>query len=74
MLRIPASATNDAAVNSNGIKMLLDNGLIIFFNNGQPTFLNGPRSLSNNPTDCIVLYICVVDNFTLADELFAKAF
>ena len=42
-----------AAVNPNGIKTLLANGLITFFISGDPIFSNGPRSLPRNPLDCI---------------------
>ena len=42
---IPASAADAAAVNPNGIKTLLANGLITFFINGNPVFNNGPRNL-----------------------------
>ena len=37
-LCIPASATDAAAVNPNGIKTLLGNGLIKFFINSNPFF------------------------------------
>ena len=40
---IPASAADAAAVNPNGIKTLLANGLITFFINGNLVFNNGPR-------------------------------
>ena len=40
-LCIPASASDSAAVNSNGIKTLLANGLITFFTNGNTAFNNG---------------------------------
>ena len=42
---IPASAADATAVNPNGIKTLLANGLITFFINGNPVFNNGPRNL-----------------------------
>ena len=56
-LCIPASAADAAAVNPNGIKTLLANGLIIFFINGNHVVINGPRNLPRNPTDCIILGI-----------------
>ena len=56
-LRIPASAADAAAVNPNGIKMLLANGLVTFFISVNPVFSNGPRSLPKNPPDCIILDI-----------------
>ena len=46
---IPALAADAAAVNPNGIKTLLANGLITFFINRNPVFNNGPRSLPKNP-------------------------
>ena len=41
-LHIPASAA-DAAVNPNGLKNLLANGLIAFFMSGNSIFSNGPK-------------------------------
>ena len=55
LLCITASAADALAVNHNGIKTLLANGLISFFINGNPVFSNRPRSLSRNPPDCIIL-------------------
>ena len=46
-LCIPASATDAAAVNPNGIKTLLANDFITFFINGNPVFSNGPWSLAS---------------------------
>ena len=54
-LCIPASAADAAAVNPNGTKTLLANGLIILFIKGNPVFSNGPKSLPRNPPDCISL-------------------
>ena len=57
-LCIPASAAAaaaTAAVNPNGIKTLLANGLITLFVNGSPVYSNGPRSLPRNSPDCIIL-------------------
>ena len=45
---MPASATDAAAINSNGTKVLLANGLITFFTNGNPVFSNGLRHLPRN--------------------------
>ena len=74
ILWIPASAADAAAVNPNGIKALLANGLFIFFVNGNPGFSNEPRSLLRNPPDCIILNNWVFDNLISVDELFAKAY
>ena len=54
-LCILASAADAAAVIPKGIKMLLANGLIKFFINGNPVFSNRPKSLPRNPPDCIIL-------------------
>ena len=44
------------AVNQNGIKALLANGLITFSIKGNPVFSNLPiRSLPRNPPDCTIL-------------------
>ena len=72
-LCIPASAADAAAVNPNGIKTLLANGLITFFINGTPLFNNGPRSLPRNPPDCTILDNWVFDNLISTDDLLAKA-
>ena len=69
-LPIPASAANAAAVSTNGIKTLLDNSLIQFFNKGNPVFYNGPRSLPWNPFGCIILDNWAFDNIISVDELF----
>ena len=44
-----------AAVNPNGIKTLLANGLSIFLINFHPVFSNGLRILPKNPPDCVIL-------------------
>ena len=62
-----------AAVNCNGIKTLLANGLSKFFNKGNPVFSNGPKSLPKNSPDCPVLCNRVFDICIFADELFRKA-
>ena len=48
---IPASAADAAAVDPNGIKTLLANGLVTFFITCNSVFNNGPRSLPKNPPD-----------------------
>ena len=50
-----ASVADAGAVNSNGIKTLLANGLSIFLIKGNPVFNNGPRILPKNPPDCPIL-------------------
>ena len=49
----PAYAA-DTAVNPNGIKMLLANGLRRFFIKDNSGFSNSPRSLPRNPPDCTI--------------------
>ena len=44
-----------------------------FFIKGIPGFSNGPKSLPRDPPDCPILYNLTIDNFILAEELFAKA-
>ena len=46
-LRIAASVTDATAVNPNGIKTLLANGLSTIFAKGNPVFSNGPKRLAN---------------------------
>ena len=72
-LRIAASVTEAAAVNPNGIKKLLANGLSTFPIKGNPAFSNSPKSLPKNLPDYLILYNWVFDNFILAEKLFAKA-
>ena len=45
---INTSVADAAAVNPNGTKTLLANGVSTFFINGQVTFLNGARKVSNS--------------------------
>ena len=71
-LWIATSVPDAAAVNPNGIKTLLANGLSTFPIKGNPVFSNGPKSLPKNPPDCPILCNWVFDNFILAEELFAN--
>ena len=72
-LWIAASVADTAAINYNGIKTVLANGLSIFFNKGNPIFSNGPKSLPKNSPNCANLCKWVFDCFILSNELFAKA-
>ena len=54
LLWIAAPAT-DAVVNPNGIKTYLAHALTTFFIKDNLVFSNGPRCLSGNPPDCIIL-------------------
>ena len=56
-LCIHAPATGAAAVNPDGMKTFLANGLITFFIGGNPVFSNGPSNLPRNPPDCFILDI-----------------
>ena len=62
-----------AAVNPNGTKTLLGNGETVFFIKGKLNFINGPRSLPRNPSNCTILDSQVFKNLILTDEPFAKA-
>ena len=66
------AAAAAAAANPNGIKTYLTYGLSVFFIKGKPVFSKGPRSLARNTPDCTILDSSVFNNFTLADEIFAK--
>ena len=72
-LCIPASATDAAAVNPNGINTLLANGWITLFINGNPVLSNEPRILPRNLPNCTILDNWVFDSLILTDELCAKA-
>ena len=50
-----ASVADAAAINPNGIKTLLANGLSTFPIKGNPVFSNGPTSLPKNHPDCPIL-------------------
>ena len=50
-----ASVADAAAVNPNGIKAPLANGLSAFPIKGNPVFSNGPKSLPKNPPDYPIL-------------------
>ena len=52
----------------NGIKENLANGLITYFVNGNPVFINGTRSL-----DCIISENWVFDRLMKVDGFLAKA-
>ena len=69
-LCFPASAADGNAANPNGVKTLLANDLSTFLIKGQPTAINGPRSLPRNPPNCTILEAWSLDNFLLADEWF----
>ena len=44
-----------------------------FFINGNPTFINGPRSLPSDLPDYIILDSCIFDTIIFAYESFVKA-
>ena len=71
-LWIAASVADVAAVNPNGIKMLLANSLSKFHIKGNPVFSNGPTNLPKNPPDCLILRNWVFDQFILALKPFAN--
>ena len=49
------------------------NGLSTFSIKGNPVFINGPKSLPKNTSDCPILCNWVFDNFMSADKPFPKA-
>ena len=51
-LWIAVSVADSAAVNPNGIKILLASGLSTFFIKDNPVFSHCPKSLPKNPPDC----------------------
>ena len=55
MLLITASVADAAAVNSNPIRTILASGVSTFFINGKSTFINGPKNLPGNLTNCTIL-------------------
>ena len=65
---IAGSVAGVAAVNPNGIKTFLANGLSTFFIKDNPVFSNGPKSLLKNPPDCPILDNWVFDSFILDDN------
>ena len=67
------SVADADAVNQNGIKTLLANGLSIFLIKGNPVFSNGPKSLPKNPPNCTFLCNWVFNYFLSAEESFGKA-
>ena len=68
-----ASVADAAAVNPNGIKTVLANGLSTFLIKDNPFFSNAPQRLLKNLPHCPILCNLVFDNFILVDEPFAKA-
>ena len=68
-LYVPKTAADAAAVNPEGIKILLADCLITFFVKGNPVFSNGPRSLSRNPPDCIILDNWIFDSEFVSESL-----
>ena len=57
---------------------VIPNGAKTFFAKGTAIFINGPAILLNkdpkNPPDLIILVICALESFILADVLLLKAF
>ena len=67
-----AASVAAAAVNPDDIKTLLANGISTCSIKAKPVFSNSSKSLPKNPRDCPILCNWIFDNFTLAEELFAK--
>ena len=73
-LGIVTSFAAAAAVNPNGIKTFLANGLSIFFIKDNPIFGNCPKSVPKNHPDCLILWNWIFDNFILVDEHLQKLY
>ena len=73
-LLIGASVPASAVVNPNGIKSLLSTFSNTFPIKNNAVFSNVYKSLPRNPPDYPILCSWVLDKFTLAEELFAKAY
>ena len=71
--RIPASVTDAATVNTNGIKTLSAKGLSKLSVMDNPVFIKDPKRQPKKNLDFPILWNCIFDNFILADEPFAKA-
>ena len=56
ILRIAESVAAATALNPNGIKTLLANGLSAFPIKDNPVYINGPKGLPKNHPDCPILY------------------
>ena len=61
---IPASASDAATVNPNGIKTLLATGVSTFLTNVEPILINSPKRLQRNLPDWRTFDIYIFDNFT----------
>ena len=68
-----AASVAAAAINPNGFKTLLANGLSTFPIEDNSIFSNSTKCLPENAPDCPILCNWVFDNFNLADEPFVKA-
>ena len=73
ILFLIAFIADTATVYPNGIKTLAANGLSTFFIKSKPVFSVGPRIMPKYTPDCLILCNWVLNDFILADELFAKA-
>ena len=56
-LWLAASVADTAAVNPNGIKILLANVSSIFFPKGNLVFSDDPKSLPHNPPHCLIMQL-----------------
>ena len=73
LLWIHASPADAAAVNPNGMKMLLANGLSTSFINDKQILSNESRCLVRNLLDCSISDIWVFDDLILANKSLANA-
>ena len=54
--QITVSVADASAVNPNGIKTLLADGLSTFSTKGKPVFSNSPKSVPRNRPDCPIFF------------------
>ena len=54
---ITAAVAESAVVNPEGTQTLLANGMNTFFNNGNPTGINGLRKLRNLPSWLVIFLV-----------------
>ena len=71
---IGSSVANVAALDPNGIKILLANGLSTFRIKDNPVCSNGPKCLPKNTPNCPILWYWVFENFILSEEFFVNDF
>ena len=69
---IAASVADVAAINCNGMKILLVNVVSTFFVNGNPDLTNGPRNFRNSPFWLIIFFCSFFKNIPLFSKELMK--